>query len=124
MLKKLIFVYLNDILIFSRDIKEHIQHVHLVLKRLLENKLFIKVEKCEFHVLAVSFLGFMIEQGQIRTDPAKIQAVSDRTTPSTRKQLQCCLGCTNFQRRFIQDYSRVAAPLTQLASASPFLLDS
>ncbi|KAK7940550.1 hypothetical protein WMY93_003876 [Mugilogobius chulae] len=121
MLNKFIFVYLDDILIFSQDIHEHVQHVRLVLKRLLENKLFVKAEKCEFHKPKVSFLGFVIEKGRLSADPAKIQAVVEWPTPTSRKLLQRFLGFANFYRRFIRDYSRVAAPLTRLTSTSnPF----
>ena len=60
-----VFVYLDDILIFSRDPVQHTEHVHLVLQWLLENRLFVKAEKCEFHVPSVQFLGFIIESGQV-----------------------------------------------------------
>lgn len=63
MLKKSVFVYLDDILIFSRSMEEHVGHVREVLKRLLENKLYAKAGKCEFHVSSVSFLGFVVEKG-------------------------------------------------------------
>lgn len=121
MLNKFLFVYLDDILIFSRDLQEHIQHVRMVLQRLLENKLFVKAEKCQFHESSVNFLGFVIEQGQIKADPAKVKAVAEWPKPETRKQLQRFLGFSNFYRRFIKDYSRKAAPLTRLTStAVPF----
>lgn len=115
-LNRTVFVYLDDILIFSRTPDEHIQHVRQVLQRLLENKLFVKAEKCEFHVNSVSFLGFILESGQMKTDPAKIQAVANWPRPTSVKQLQQFLGFANFYRRFIRNYSRVAAPLTKLTS--------
>ena len=65
MLNRFVFVYLDDILIFSRNCDEHVQHVRLVLQRLLENRLFVKAEKCEFHVTSVGFLGFVVEKGQL-----------------------------------------------------------
>uniref|UniRef100_A0A8P4GJA5 Gypsy retrotransposon integrase-like protein 1 n=1 Tax=Dicentrarchus labrax TaxID=13489 RepID=A0A8P4GJA5_DICLA len=121
MLNRFLFVYLDDILIFSQSQEEHVQHVRQVLQRLLENKLFVKAEKCEFHVTSVSFLGFIIERGQVKADPAKIQAVADWPSPTTRKQLQRFLGFANFYRRFIRNYSKVAAPLTKLTSVKvPF----
>lgn len=98
-----VFVYLDDILIFSRSVSEHERHVRLVLQRLLENRLFVKGEKCEFHVTTVSFLGYIIEQGNLRPDPAKVQAVVDWTVPTNRKQLQSFLGFANFYRCFICD---------------------
>ena len=116
MLNKFVFVYLDDILIFSRTLQDHIQHVTLVLQRLLENKLFVKAEKCVFHTACVHFLGFVIEQGQVKADPDKVKAVAEWPRPDTRKQLQRFLGFANFYRRFIKDYSRKAAPLTRLTS--------
>lgn len=116
-----VFVYLDDILIFSRNLDEHRRHVRLVLQRLLENKLYVKAEKCEFHSSSVSFLGFVIAGGEVRPDPAKVRAVVEWPVPTTRKQLQRFLGFANFLRRFIRNYSSVAAPLTGLTSLSvPF----
>ena len=63
MLNKFVFVYLDDILIFYRSKDEHIHQVQRVLQRLLENSLFVKAEKCEFHVPSVSFLGYVIGRG-------------------------------------------------------------
>ncbi|XP_035265328.1 uncharacterized protein LOC118223192 [Anguilla anguilla] len=92
-----------------------------VLQCLLENKLFLKAEKYEFHITSVSFLGYVIESGRVRTDPEKIRAVAKWPKPSSQKQLQRFLGFANFYRRFIQDYSRVAVPLTHLTSSTiPF----
>lgn len=75
MLNRFVFVYLDDILIFCRTPEDHFRHVRLVLQRLLENRLFVKAEKCEFHTSSISFMGFIVEKGQIKVDPAKIQAV-------------------------------------------------
>lgn len=80
------------------------------------NCLFVKAEKCEFHASSVSFLCFIVRQGQLSPNPARDQAVAERPNPSTRKQLQQFLGFANFDRRFIHDYSKVAAPLTKLPS--------
>ncbi len=101
-------------LIFSRSLEEHVDHVRDVLHRLLENKLYVKAEKCDFHVDTVSFLSYVVERGQLRADPAKVEAVKNWPVPSTRKELQRFLGFANFYRRFIKNYSRIAAPLSQL----------
>lgn len=120
-LNRFVFVYIDDILIFSPNPQEHTNHVRLVLQRLLENKLFVKAEKCEFHVTSVQFLGIFIEEGQVRKDPAKVKAVTDWPVPASRKKLQQFLGFANFYRRFIRDYSRAAEPLTRLTSSKvPF----
>lgn len=121
MLGRFVFVYLDDIQIFSQNQAEHVQHVHKVLQRLLENRLFVKAEKCEFHASTVTFLGHMISEGQVRMDPEKVRAVLDWPKPESRKQLQRFLGFANFYRLFIRNYSRIAAPLTALTSpARPF----
>lgn len=125
MLNHFVFVYLDDILIFSRSLNEHVQLVCLVLQHLLENRLYVKAKKCEFHVESVGFLGFVVEKGQLKADPAKIQAVVSWPTPTSRKQLQWFLGVANFYRRFIGNYSGVATPLMKLTSAqTPFVWSS
>ncbi|XP_064197194.1 uncharacterized protein LOC135257909 [Anguilla rostrata] len=118
LLNRSVVVYLDDILIFSQNPQDHVSHVRKVLQQLLENKLFVKVEKCEFHVSSVRFLGFIIEEGQVRMDPEKVKVVIEWPTPTTLKHLQRFLGFANFYRRFIRDYSRVVAPLTHLTSSS------
>ncbi|TWW58269.1 Retrovirus-related Pol polyprotein from transposon 17.6 [Takifugu flavidus] len=83
MLNKTVFVYLDDILIFSRSKEEHVHHVQAVLQRLLENSLFVKAEKCEFHATSVSFLGYIIGQGSVEMDPSKVSAVTSWPVPET-----------------------------------------
>lgn len=102
--------------LLGRHAHFHERHVRQVLKHLLENRLFGKAEKCEFHVSTVSFLGYIIERGNLKADPAKVDAVLNWPVPVNRKQLQSFLGFANFFRRFIRDYSKIAAPLTCLTS--------
>ncbi len=108
------FVYMNDILIFSKFKEKYVQHEQQVLQRLLENQLFAKVEKCEFHIPKELFLGFIINAENVQTDPAK--TVADWPTPSTRMELQRFLGFASFYQHFIRNYSLVAAHLTTLTS--------
>lgn len=110
MLHKFFFVYIGDILIFSETVEIHVQHVRLVLQSLWENRLFVKAEKCKFHVTMVQFLGFIIKQGQLSPDPVKVKAVAEWHTPSLRKQLQHFLGFVNFYHCFIRRYSKNAPP--------------
>lgn len=118
MLNKFVFVYLDDILIFSQGLQEHVHHV---LQRLLENSLFAKAGKCEFHAASVSFLGHVISHYQTQIDLFKVAAVTDWPIPTTRKELQKFLGFANFYCRFIRGYSTIAAPLTTLMSSKiPF----
>ncbi len=116
MVDQFIYVYLDDILIFSYSLQDHVQHIRRVLQRLLENGLFVKAEKCVFHAQSVPFLGYIISSEGVRMDPEKIQAVVDWPTPDSRNALQRFLGFANFYRRFIRNYSQLAAPLTALTS--------
>ena len=119
MLNVFVVVYLDDILIFSPNETEHVQHVQhvrLVLRRLLENRLYIKAEKCEFHSPSVEFLGFVLEKGVIRANPKKVSTVIEWPQPADRKQLRRFLGFANYYRRFIRGYSRIAAPLSAMTS--------
>ncbi len=116
MVDQFIYVYLDDILIFSSSLQEHVQHVRRVLQRLLENGLFVKAEKCEFHAQSVTFLGYVVSSEGMRMDPDKVKAVVDWPTPDSRKALQRFLGFANFYRRFIRNFSQLAAPLTALTS--------
>ena len=111
-----VVVYLDNILIFSPTPKEHTTHVHLVLQWLLENRLFVKVEKCVFDAASMGFLGHILEKGQVRADPKKVRAVEEWARPADHIQLWRFLGFANFYRRFIRGFSRVAAPLPALTS--------
>ena len=72
-----VYVYFNDILMYSPEIDTHQDHVSRVLKRLLENNLYVKAEKSAFHALTVSFLGFIVAPGRVQMDPAKVRAVAE-----------------------------------------------
>lgn len=100
-LNRFAVVYLDDILIFSSSLDEHVSHVRQVLGRLLENRLFVKAEKCKFHIEQVSLLGYIIRQGSLQADPEKGRTVEKWPVPKTRKELQRFLGFANFDR----DYS-------------------
>ncbi len=116
MVDQFVFVYLDDILIFSQNERDHVQHVRRVLQRLLENRVFAKVEKCEFHAWLIPFLGFILSPKGIRMDPVKVKAVADWPTPENHRAVQQFLVFANFYRRFIRNFSQVALPLTDLTS--------
>src|SRR5690606_24984041 len=107
-------VYLDDILIYSKDPKEHKKHVRAIMKRLLEAGLYARPEKCKFSVERATFLGFIVSKDGIEMDPAKVQAVREWESPTCVKDVQCFLGFANFYRRFIKDYSRICRPLFDL----------
>ena len=120
-LNKFVFVYLDDILIFSPDLDTHKHHVSQVLQQLLAHHLYVKAEKCEFHKSTVSFLGFVVSAGKVGMDSEKVQAVQNWPTPASKKEVQRFLGFANFYRRFIRNFSLVATPLHALTSEkTPF----
>ncbi|QRW17417.1 Retrotransposable element Tf2 protein [Rhizoctonia solani] len=109
-----VVIYLDDILIFSEDPKDHPTHVREVLSRLLRNQLFCKLSKCHFHVTTVDYLGIVISPAGFSMDQKKIEAVTSWPTPKTVKQVQAFLGFVNYLRRFIPNFSLVARPLHNL----------
>ncbi|KAI2644234.1 Transposon Tf2-6 polyprotein [Labeo rohita] len=114
MLNRWVIVYIDDILIFSNSYPEHIHHVRAVLKRLIHHQLYAKEEKCQFHQEKISFLGYVISPAGVAMDETKVNAVRNWPQPKTLKELQRFLGFSNFYRRFIRNFSTVAAPLTSM----------
>ncbi|SLM34472.1 gag polymerase env [Lasallia pustulata] len=107
-------VYLDDILIFSKNESDHEEHVRQVLAALRRYDLHLKISKCSFNTTEVDFLGFRINTEGIFMDPERIRAVEEWLPPQDVHQLQVFLGFANFFRRFIKNYSRIAAPLLNL----------
>ena len=123
-LDQFVIIYLDDILIFSPDQVSHDKHVSLVLERLQRNNLYGKLEKSEFDKLSMEFLGFVITTSGIEMSDEKISAVKDWKEPTSRIQVQSFLGFTNFYRRFILNYAKIARPLTELTRVKePFVWD-
>ncbi len=118
-LHRFVIVYIDDVLIYSRSQAEHRQHVAEVLQRLREHQLYLKAEKCTFHLPSVQFLGYNIDCSGIQMDEGKVEAVKSWPTPTTVKELQRFLGFANFYRRFIQNYSSITSPLTSLLRGKP-----
>ncbi len=114
MLNRWVIVYIDDILIYSDSYEDHVKQVRAVLQRLLAHQLYAKLEKCEFNLTSVSFLGYVISSGGVTMEDQKVQAVIDWPQPVTVKELQRFLGFANFYRRFIRNFSTVAAPMTAM----------
>ena len=113
-----VVIYLDDILIYSNNLKEHRIHVKEVLRRLRENKLYASPSKCLFHQDKIEFLGFVISKDGLQMDNNKVQTIHDWPAPRRVKDIQSFLGFANFYRRFIQNYSALALPLTHLTRKS------
>lgn len=114
MLHHRVIVYIDDILIYSDSLEEHVQDVHAALKRLIDNQLYAKLSKCKFHQTRISFLGYIISADGVLMDYRKGKAVVKWPQPSSVKVLQRFLGFANFYRRFICNFSVIASPLTSL----------
>ena len=106
--------YLNDILIYSGTKEEHVQHVRKVLQKLQTAGLFLDINKCEFHTTEVRYLGLIITTQGLKMEPQKINAIVTWQPPRGLRDVQAFLGFANFYRRFINNYSKLAAPLSNL----------
>ncbi|CCO35846.1 Retrotransposable element Tf2 155 kDa protein type 2 [Rhizoctonia solani AG-1 IB] len=109
-----VIIYLDNILIFSKNEVEHKFHVHEVLQRLEAAQLFCKGSKCKFHRTQVEYLGIIVSNQGFSLDKLKIQAVQEWLVPTTVKQVQSFLGFANFLRQFVANFSHMARPLHNL----------
>ena len=116
-LDKFVVVYLDDILIYSKTTKEHAQHVAAVLQTLEQHQLYAKASKCQFGMSELDFLGHTIGADGIKVDAKKVEAIAQWPTPTDAHQLKSFLGLAGLYRRFVNAFSRLAAPLTNLTGA-------
>ncbi|KAJ9556297.1 hypothetical protein OSB04_010911 [Centaurea solstitialis] len=103
-----------DILIYSRDKEEHVQHLRLILELLKAEKLYAKFSNCEFWIREVHFLGHVANKEGIHVDPAKIEAIKNWEAPKTPTEIRQFLALAGYYRRFIANFSKIAQPLTTL----------
>src|SRR3954453_24210124 len=108
---KTFLVYIDDITIFTRGFHEHLQILRWEFKRLREEGLFLKPKKCMFATHQMSFLGFIVNREGLRTDLAKVTAVSIFLRPTNRSEVQAFLGLALYYRRFIEGFLKIVASL-------------
>lgn len=111
-----LLLYLDDIIIFSSTFEQHLQRLDLVLTRLQQHNLKLKLQKCHFFQPEVQYLGHIISAAGVATDPSKINAVAEWPRPSTCTELQSFLGFASYYRRFVQAFAKYAAPLHKLVA--------
>ena len=113
---RILLVYLDDIIVYSSTIEEHIQRLHQVFSTLAKHGLKLKPEKCVFFQEEVKYLGHGVSSKGVSMDPDKVAAVKNYQVPSTLYELRRFLGFAPYSRRFIPDFAKLAAPLHQLVS--------
>lgn len=113
---KFVIVYLDDILIFSKDQKEHTMHLGLMLNRLQKAQLYAKKSKCHFYLDKVHFLGHTIDKDGIHVDDKKVKAMVDWPKPQKPKDAASFLGLAGFYRKFVEDFSGIANPLYEYSN--------
>ncbi|KAF5807867.1 putative nucleotidyltransferase, Ribonuclease H [Helianthus annuus] len=113
-LDKFVIVFIDDILIYSRAKEEHEQHLRTILELLKKEKLYAKFSKCEFWIREVQFLGHVVNEKGIHVDPSKIEAIKNWEAPKTPTEVRQFLGLAGYYRRFIENFSKIAQPLTAL----------
>ncbi|GKD48470.1 putative nucleotidyltransferase, ribonuclease H [Tanacetum coccineum] len=113
-LDKFVTVFIDDILIYSRNEREHEEHLKTILELLKKEELYAKFSKCEFWINTVKFLGHVIDSSGIHVDLAKIEAVKNWASPTTPSEIRQFLGLAGYYRRFIEGFSKIAKPMTEL----------
>lgn len=106
-----VIIYLDDILIYSANEEDHLEHIESVLKILKANNLYARKDKCEFFVAAIGFLGHVFENGTIQVDTTKTDAISTWPVPQSKKDVRSFLGLARYYQRFVKDFAKIAAPL-------------
>lgn len=113
-LRKFVLMFFDDILIYSKDLEAHVNHLQKVLAILEENQLSARRNKCVFAVTEVEYLGHIISGAGVTTDPKKISDILNWPKPQTSTQLRGFPGLTGYYRRFVKGYGQVCRPLFDL----------
>ena len=113
-LDRFVIVFIDDILVYSGSPEEHSEHLRIVLQTLREWQLYSKLSKCQFWIDRVTFLGHVILVEGVSVDPQKIEAVVNWKPPKNVLEVRSFLGLAGYYRKFVEGFSKIAAPLTKL----------
>ena len=120
-LHRFVQAYLDNILVYSKTLKDHRSHIRQVLECLRKAGIQADVDKCKFYIQETKFLGLIISTKGIQIDPQKVSTILDWAQPTSLRHIRSFLGFCNFYRRFIRDFSKLAKPLTSLTKKdTPF----
>ncbi|GJT60710.1 putative reverse transcriptase domain-containing protein [Tanacetum coccineum] len=113
-LDKFVIVFIDDILVYSKDEEEHGKHLKIILELLKKERLYAKFSKCDFWLDSVQFMGHVIDRSGVHVDPAKIEAIKSWAAPTTPTEVRQFLRLAGYYRRFIEGFSLISKPLTKL----------
>ena len=120
-LDEFVIFYLDDILILIKSREEHVKHVRKVLNVSKREQLFLKMSKCEFGKTSLVYLGHIVGGGELKIDPSKVSVIVNWPIPKSVTEVRSFLGATQYWRKFIANFSSVAAPLHALTSVKVVL---
>lgn len=112
-INKICVVYLDDILIFSTTLEEHVNSIKRILQKLKEVNLKIQIDKCKFLSKETEYLGHVLTPEGVKPNPKKVESITELKLPETQKQIKSFLGITGYYRKFVKDYAKVAQPMTK-----------
>ncbi|GBB89252.1 hypothetical protein RclHR1_15940001 [Rhizophagus clarus] len=115
-IRKFVTVYLNDIMIYLKNFKEHIRYIEKVLERIEKVNMIIKLKKCKFGRRNIEFLGHKVEKDGLKANEKKIETIRDISIPRNITEVRSFLELYSYYRRFIKNFTRIARPLTDLTS--------
>ena len=115
----MLIVFLDDLIIFSKTVEEHLDKLDIVLQRLVEHGLKIEPSKCAILRESVKFLGRVVSENGIECDPEKVKAVEEWPVPENTEELGAFLATVGYHRKYIKNFSQIAKPLHELLSTDP-----
>jgi hypothetical protein len=117
-LDKCVVVFIDDKLVFSKTAEEHKEHLRIVLEKLRQQQLYAKFSKCVFWMEVVAFLSHVLSAKRVVVDPRKIEAVSKWQSPKSVTEIHSFLALAGYYRRFIENFSKIAKPMTELLKSN------